>query len=288
MNDGNEKSIWPKVISILITIIVISPLIISVLSIWAKPLTFIEFDSSVWIGFWGSYLGGIIGTIGVIYVANLQNNKQREENEIIMAEQRELNQNQIDSQIDSLDKVEEFNRERLKIQTQISLLEKYLSIVANLRIDIDYFNDNVMKMISSYLTLKDLVEDESAYERKEDMKNLKTEIEVSWNNIKSIKKSHFLKSFKIILHQQLLLSSTDISFKEVSPDALNAFSSLDEASRFLDHYALHIEPFIVTRTNKIENYNYHLKSYQSAIDIVEDIDITAHSNISKLIKKLDK
>lgn len=61
--------------------------------------------SGPWIGFWGSFAGGILGTAGVIYVAHLQNQ----------------------SQIDRMKEAEKHNRDRLKITTYVSKLEEFLS-----------------------------------------------------------------------------------------------------------------------------------------------------------------
>lgn len=119
--NNNENLFRMRNIGIIIFIIIISPLIISVLSIWAKPLTFIEFDSSVWIGFWGSYLGGIIGTIGVIYVAHLQNR-----------EQARLNDKTIQQQLRDIKKMEDNNKERLKIEIKIGLYKEYIKNVHNI------------------------------------------------------------------------------------------------------------------------------------------------------------
>ena len=38
----------------------------------------IKGGTKVWIGFWGSLFGGLIGTLGVIYVAHIQNNLQKD------------------------------------------------------------------------------------------------------------------------------------------------------------------------------------------------------------------
>ncbi|OFP27610.1 MULTISPECIES: hypothetical protein [Staphylococcus] len=47
-------------------------------------------DTNGWLGFWGSYLGGVIGTIGVLYVAHLQNIQQ-----VKILEQQIDSQNQV-------------------------------------------------------------------------------------------------------------------------------------------------------------------------------------------------
>lgn len=223
LNDGNEKSIWPKIIGVLITIIVISPFMISVLSIWAKPLTFIEFDSSVWIGFWGSYLGGIIGTIGVIYVAQLQNKKHQEENEKMMIEQRKLNQKQIEYQNFSLHKTEKDNRKRLSIQTKLEMLNEFKKSLHIFKREVDDYKRD-------YLTLIEAVNNYN-FSKEHNYKLL--EAEKNLNNIKnrftSIGLNYFADTYKTIeLNSSLLSNIQDIDFVSLTFSDGENFKNLDQ------------------------------------------------------------
>lgn len=80
--------------------------------------------SGPWIGFWGSFAGGILGTAGVIYVAHLQNNTQKE----------------------SLETIENHNRERLSIQTKLDMIQ-------NFKIELNTFKNEVDKYKGSFETL---------------------------------------------------------------------------------------------------------------------------------------
>lgn len=132
--ENEEKAAFVlKVIIIIFGILLISPFIVSILSIWPKTLTFIEFNSSIWIGFWGSYLGGIIGTIGVVYVARLQNV----------------------SQLERLNTTEENERKRLKDTTLISMLRDYHEILEEFH---DKFNVIDTKLITIYSRKKQITE----------------------------------------------------------------------------------------------------------------------------------
>lgn len=71
-------------------------------------------DPVAWIGFWGSFAGGLLGTLGVIYVASIQNKVQRE----------------------SMETIERNNTNRLRIQTLLEMLESYNQDVNKLLNDI--------------------------------------------------------------------------------------------------------------------------------------------------------
>lgn len=115
--DSSNKT-FRLTLTILIGIIVLSPILIAIFvtNDWAftKMLSKVDGNSSIWIGFWGSYLGGALGTIGVIFVAQLQNKEQRRLNNEVMKEQ-----------LRNIEKVERNNNERLKIETKINILKEY-------------------------------------------------------------------------------------------------------------------------------------------------------------------
>lgn len=92
-----------------------------------SPIEKIKGGTKVWIGFWGSLFGGLIGTLGVIYVAHIQNNLQKDyiANQDKLDNERlriEMTSNQSDiylnTMIDYQTKVKEyinFYRESIKI-----------------------------------------------------------------------------------------------------------------------------------------------------------------------------
>lgn len=61
---------------IIISSVIVTPMIVGVGVTMFPYVSDINGDSNAWIGFWGSYIGGIIGTLGVIYVAFIQNKSQ--------------------------------------------------------------------------------------------------------------------------------------------------------------------------------------------------------------------
>src|SRR5699024_110309 len=99
---------------LLIFILFVLPIAIGSIITFGSWLSFIDGNSNIWIGFWGSYLGGILGTIGVIYVAYLQNKMQQDNLE-----------KQFDAQLENLHRTEKLNRERMSIQTKIKMFEDY-------------------------------------------------------------------------------------------------------------------------------------------------------------------
>ena len=60
---------------IIISSVIVTPMIVGVGVTMFPYVSDINGDSNAWIGFWGSYIGGIIGTLGVIYVAFIQYRK---------------------------------------------------------------------------------------------------------------------------------------------------------------------------------------------------------------------
>lgn len=86
-----------------ILIIVASPIIIGIFITWPKFLFgHTSADANSWLGFWGSFLGGIIGTAGVIYVAYLQNREQRRLNGIQISQMKEENEKSLQFEKDKL------------------------------------------------------------------------------------------------------------------------------------------------------------------------------------------
>ncbi|ARQ06025.1 hypothetical protein [Macrococcoides canis] len=73
-------------------------------------------DANAWLGFWGSFLGGIIGTLAVILVAYLQNNHQLKLLKIQNKEQRILN-----------DQVINLEKQKLKNEVLMNILQEIQS-----------------------------------------------------------------------------------------------------------------------------------------------------------------
>ncbi|MDW4280210.1 hypothetical protein QI102_08380 [Staphylococcus saprophyticus] len=65
-----------KIISIVFMLILLPPITVGIGVTKFPFVSNINGDSNSWIGFWGSFLGSIIGTLGVIYVAFIQNKNQ--------------------------------------------------------------------------------------------------------------------------------------------------------------------------------------------------------------------
>lgn len=113
---GNLKSNYKLYIVTLVIFLFALPILIGGFITFGSWLSFIDGDSKVWIGFWGSYLGGILGTVGVVYVAHLQNKMQKINLEKQFAEQ-----------IKNVQSTEKLNRERLVLNTKIKMFEDYIS-----------------------------------------------------------------------------------------------------------------------------------------------------------------
>lgn len=116
-----------KNISVGLLIVLLLPIPISLIISSGNWLSFIDGNSSIWIGFWGSYLGGVVGTAGVIYVAHLQNNAQKE----------------------SMETIERNNLKRLRVQTLLKLLDDYNEEVSDLLNHVISIQYNVNKIIEN-------------------------------------------------------------------------------------------------------------------------------------------
>lgn len=105
-------------------------LTVAVLLLLSTPLILMnvfEGDlSEPWIGFWGSFAGGILGTAGVIYVAHIQSEQQRELNRDMIIEQRDIHKEQLQTQLEIFEKEDRSIRERMKLQNDLDLLRGYL------------------------------------------------------------------------------------------------------------------------------------------------------------------
>lgn len=73
-----EKGIpWLLIIFMSIVAMLVTSYITGILITWPKQLVgYTSADANSWLQFWGSMLGGFIGTLAVIYVAHLQSNEQ--------------------------------------------------------------------------------------------------------------------------------------------------------------------------------------------------------------------
>ena len=149
---------------------------------------FTERLPSAWIGFWGSFAGGILGTLGVIYVAYLQNIEQQKQNEIIMDEQRRMNNSQISAQLKRFEQAEMNTRERMKIQNDLDLINRYL--------------DDLKNMTDELNKLEGLVTNYAFH---------KNNVIKSRKNIKMVEKNSKLKSIYDQSRQELHKISSDLS-----------------------------------------------------------------------------
>lgn len=113
------KNYWKQILFCVVLTIVI-PILIGIVLKKIPWLVFSNDDVNGWLGFLGSFLGGIIGTGGVIYVAYLQNKEQTR----------------------SLKNVEKNNRERLYIEWNLNNIHDYLKQLSSLSKAINTYEYN--------------------------------------------------------------------------------------------------------------------------------------------------
>ncbi|WP_271401499.1 hypothetical protein [Salinicoccus roseus] len=102
-----------------------------------------------WIAFWGSFSGGILGATGVIYVAYLQNESQK-------SAIKEENINQLSR----LHKSEEYQRQRLFIESELNLVKEYSENLSFLKFEVETLARNTMNLYRTLLYYNNATENE--------------------------------------------------------------------------------------------------------------------------------
>lgn len=263
----------------LVTVLLL-PIPISLIISSGNWLSFIDGNSTVWIGFWGSYLGGIIGTIGVIYVAHLQNSKQQEQNEKMMKWQSKDSDKQIQAQINSMYRVEQYNRERLRIETQIKLLENHTIKVKKLYEDILFLRVKLIRLVNNRKLANQLkMLDDNDQKLEEEFISLK-EIFSNYNSgyVKNISQD--------ILYLNSVLYHEDVQLELPEYDAPHA------VDKMLDLINSPLKEFDVEELErqfgtKKKNNKVKYDDLDKCAKWLSDELYSTHKSISKLIKKLD-
>ncbi|MFC6291505.1 hypothetical protein BHU61_04240 [Macrococcus epidermidis] len=139
--------------------IALSPLAVALGITWPKELFgHTSADANSWLQFWGSMLGGFIGTIAVIYVAHLQNTKQEQIMRETFEEQRKLNEEQQEEQRKLNKEQQEEQRKLNKEQQeeQRKLNQKSLDTQIALKFDTKKVELTKFKF-DTYQSLSDLI-----------------------------------------------------------------------------------------------------------------------------------
>lgn len=274
------KENWIIILILLIVTLFILPLAISYFITAGEWLAWFEGTSNVWIGFWGSYLGGVIGTAGVIYVAQLQNRNQQEQNEEMMKWQSKDSDKQIEAQISSMFRVENYNRERLRIDTQIKLLENHASKVKSLYEDILFLRIKLTRLVNNRkLAAQFKTLDDTDQKLEEEYISLK-EVFSNYN-------SGYVKNiFQDILYLNSVLYHEDVQLEFPEYDAPHA---VDKMLDFINSPLKEFDVEEFERKFGTANNDYKMKYVdidRCAKWLSEELS-SIHKSLSKLIKKLD-
>ncbi|WP_218696852.1 hypothetical protein [Mammaliicoccus sciuri] len=113
-------------------------------------------DANGWLGFWGSFLGGIIGTLGVLYVAYIQNEQQRKYLN---------NQNRVDEQKvifefkkEAIDKVTNIIlNSRLNIYNELMKIEENSEIIEDNLFEFKVIKHELSRILNSFVEVKYIV-----------------------------------------------------------------------------------------------------------------------------------
>lgn len=195
-----------------------------------------------WLGFWGSFLGGILGTFGVIYVARVQYKQQEKI---------------LDSQIEEQRQQNKFNRIQAVLINRQEAYNRYLLDLANYReiyIDLAEYSNDELQYIS-YLNKVRFLE-----ETDKEIENTKAYIMHKKYNL-------LMRSYNILkVNFQLLNSDHELPpidneylmileiydekiFKEQLNDLLNAKGTVD----ILESYITTIDAHYEEITKDLEN-----------------------------------
>lgn len=219
--------------------------------------------SGPWIGFWGSFSGGILGTAGVIYVAHLQNK-----------EQARLN-----------DKIESNNKERLKSEIKMELYKEYIKNVHNIHVKGKKLSDLSLQLILNTRRLKEF---KGGLKIRED---LIEEHEILIDEIKDFKNDYFLIIFDEVLFSNQVLREDESALQkplnnkylEDIDDLLDILNSKDMVQKmqfkFEDEYIAK------------ENYIQKMRDLHSSFDKLYEWTLTeiayANIDVGNILRKLN-
>ena len=144
--------------------------------------------SGPWIGFWGSFAGGILGTAGVIYVAHLQNIEQ----------------------LKHLRTVEVNERDRLKNATLISMLQDYHELLEGFLSQVNVIDTKLITIYSRKKMITKLT-----FMIKVHTENINNEIIVDKNFLQSTDKN-FERPLKSITDYNNIFKSIGLDVKDSS------------------------------------------------------------------------
>jgi len=264
---------------LLIFILFVLPIAIGSIITFGSWLSFIDGNSNIWIGFWGSYLGGILGTIGVIYVAYLQNKMQQDNLE-----------KQFDAQLENLHRTEKLNRERMSIQTKIKMFEDYA----------DNLNFLHSKMMSLRFTLIKIFGNYDLYNTYSRHKNVFSEERI--NNLENqiltlIKEMNIGINLPLETENILYITNTfiDLGYELEGDFNLNIVFEIERLIDFFEHRIPEYQElliFISGLNNKEETYqslnSVNVNVVEDYIDWLRNERANARIEILTLLKKLEE
>ncbi|GGG19634.1 hypothetical protein GCM10007425_12600 [Lysinibacillus alkalisoli] len=136
-----------KNIVIILGIIIIAPLILGVIITYCDVFAVIAGDAESWIAFWGSYLGGIVGLMAVMYTTHIMLKQQDENHKEIMKQQEVA----IEAAAEANDKKE---RKRFKTIYYIEKQEKTLHQLVLFKENYCEYSLTVDKFLTIFRTME--------------------------------------------------------------------------------------------------------------------------------------
>jgi len=247
------ENYWKQILFCVVLTIFI-PILIGIVIKKTPVLAFSNGDVNGWLGFLGSFLGGIIGTGGVIYVAYLQNKEQTR----------------------SLKNVEKNNRERLYIEWNLNNIHDYLKQLSSLSKTINIYEYN-RNLYLNYIINNHINNTPRNYE---EFKNIEKE------NFKSFDIEQFIDSFTGA-------NNNDIEFLynemvKYASELLDKIEYIEMKKKFFPQIETGVIPQVIILHSDLLNYHKNdiIKFYKAKYN--EEKKIYELNDIKGIVKWLIK
>ena len=264
---GFFKKYWKEISVSIFVIIFTVPLVMAGLISFGSLFSFADGSSSAWIGFWGSYLGGVIGTAGVIYVAYLQNK----------------------AQLKNLKKVENFNRERQKIETQLRMLESYISNLDTVVSELFELKTMLVELVGFKSLVEIFKETDELPNLSEDLQRQKDLMDREYKETKSkfqkYNNGYFINTFNNISYRNTVIFHRE---DNISTDSMDFSNEIDSMIRTINSKLkdLNIDDLLKTYGDESIKSKKFI-CVEEAWDWVRDEQALVHERMKDLINELE-
>lgn len=261
--EGNKNEITvtfnKKHLIIAILLVTLSPVAVALGITWPKFLfSHTSADANSWLQFWGSMLGGFIGTVAVIYVAYLQNAKQEEQLKIQNTLQEKLLDRQISENEKQNNKLYNLEQYKLKRETLINIL----NMLSEYEKAYNEFENGSIELLELYSQCSDY---SNYYRKRPFIINRKNSVKVQYEKLGTLINKMSYHYLLVQDNPSMLQTLNDLKFNSSNtPLGIN----LDDILKTDDYKEAYQKIF----TNKIGDIREYLKDNRlNYLDKVEHI-----------------